>query len=164
MTSKQGTGVAFRAPGLVTSIELANRGLQESGESARARDSPGRLGVTRRVGEHLLDVDVHLAEERRRNRVAVALVGQERHPPLQAERLEDRLRDPERQAVERPDQDDAVEALALGLQAIVHRWDNLTEERGGDMLGGLLEEEVQMGPTTFWHYGNVVGPSRLSTP
>ncbi len=121
-------------------MELAHRGLQESGESARARDSPGRLGVTRRVGEHLLDVDVHLAEERRRNRVAVALVGQERHPPLQAERLEDRLRDPEWQAVERPDQDDAVEALALGLQTIVHRGDNLTEERGGDMLGGLFEE------------------------
>ena len=74
---KKSPGVAFRAPGLVTSIELANRGLQESGESAHARDSPGRLGVTRRVGEHLLDVDVHLAEERRRNRVTVALVGQE---------------------------------------------------------------------------------------
>ncbi len=40
-------------------MELAHSGLQESGESARARDSPGRLGVTRRVGEHLLDVDVH---------------------------------------------------------------------------------------------------------
>ncbi len=95
---KKGPGVAFRAPGRLTSMELAHRGLQESGESASARDGPGRLGVTRRVGEHLLDVDVYLAEERRRNRVAVALVGQERHPPLQAERLEDRLRDPERQA------------------------------------------------------------------
>ena len=63
---KKGSAVAFRAPGRVTSMELAHRGLQESGESAPARDSPGRLGVTRRVGEHLLDVDVHLTEERGR--------------------------------------------------------------------------------------------------
>jgi hypothetical protein len=55
-------------------MELAHRGLQEPGESARARGSPGRLGVTRRVDEHLLDVNVHLAKERRRNRAAVALV------------------------------------------------------------------------------------------
>ncbi len=33
-------------------MELAHRGLQEPGESARARGSPGRLEVTRRVGEH----------------------------------------------------------------------------------------------------------------
>ena len=32
-------------------MELAHRGLQEPGESASARGSPGRLEVTRRVGE-----------------------------------------------------------------------------------------------------------------
>ena len=42
---------------------------------------------------------VHLAEKRRRDGVAVALIGEHRHARLQAERTQDHLGDPLRQAV-----------------------------------------------------------------
>ena len=49
MTSKQGTGVAFRASGRVTSMELADRGLQESGESALTRGKKKVTGTEKRL-------------------------------------------------------------------------------------------------------------------
>lgn len=64
----------------------------------------GRLCVPAPAGvfEDLLDMCFHLAEERSHNGIAVAVVSRDGQPPLDAPRLENGLRYPERQAVERP--------------------------------------------------------------
>jgi hypothetical protein len=48
----------------------------------------------------LLDGNLHLAQERRRDRVAVAFVSQDRHAMLEAQRFEDGFRDAERQTID----------------------------------------------------------------
>ena len=54
------------------------------------------------MGEHLLDMDVNLSQQRRGDRETVALVRQDGHALLNAEWFEDGLGDLQRQAVERP--------------------------------------------------------------
>ena len=53
----------------------------------RSKNSP--LVAAGCVLENLLNVDVHLPQDRRRDRVAVALVGENGHSPLYANRPED---------------------------------------------------------------------------
>ena len=81
------------------------------------------------VFKNLLDMHVDLAQDRRRDGVAVAFVGQHRHAALDAERLEDGFGDAKRQAVERPDEDDAVVALAFRPHAIAHGGNDLAVDR-----------------------------------
>ena len=70
-----------------------------------------RVPVSGSAIEDLLGVDIHLPEKRRRDRVTIALVSQNGHALLDAERLEDCLRDAVGQTVERPDDDEAVVTL-----------------------------------------------------
>src|ERR1039458_1643218 len=64
--------------------------------------------------QDLLDVDFHLPKEGRGNRIAVALVGQQRHVGLPAQGFEDRFGNAVGQAVERTDEKNAVVALVGG--------------------------------------------------
>ena len=60
------------------------------------------------VFENLLDMHFHLPEEGSRNDISVAVVSQDGQSVLDAPRLENGLRYPERQAVERPEEQYAV--------------------------------------------------------
>jgi hypothetical protein len=53
---------------------------------------------------------------------------------LNADRLEDRLRDTKWQAVEWPYQNNAVLALAFSIQALAYGGSDLTENLGRDMF------------------------------
>jgi hypothetical protein len=123
-------------------MPLADLGLEEFGQPAGGVQD--RLGGPGRVLEHLLDVDFHLAQDRGRDGVAIAFIGQNGHSVLEAERLEDGLRDPEGQAVERPDDDDAVVASAFGLEPLAHRRNDFAEDRGGHMFGRRREQGRHM--------------------
>lgn len=90
--------------------------------------------------DHLLDVDVHLSEDRRRDCVAVALAGQNGHAALDAQRLEDGFRDPVGETVERADDDDSIVALTLGIEPFANRRDDFTIERGGNVFRGFREQ------------------------
>ena len=74
----------------------------------------------RLAAEHLLDMDVHLAEEGRRDREAVTLVSEDRYSLLNAERLEDGLGDPQWQTVEGTDNDNALISFRLGCHALAN--------------------------------------------
>jgi hypothetical protein len=71
---------------------------------------PRRLCVPAPAGllESLLEMHLHLAEERTRNGISVAVVSQDGQSVLDAQRLENGLRYPEGQAVERPEEQYAV--------------------------------------------------------
>ena len=72
------------------------------------------------VIENLLRMDFDLAQERRRHRVTVALIGEDRHGAADAMRFEDRLGDAKRQTVKRTDNDDAIVALNFRSHALAH--------------------------------------------
>jgi len=81
------------------------------------------------VIENLLGMNLDLAQERRRDRVAVALIGEDGHASFDAERFQDRLRDAKRQTVERPDDDDPVVAFADGFNPPSQRRNDFTKDR-----------------------------------
>ena len=90
--------------------------------------------------ENLFDVDFHLPEERRRNCVAVTLIGQQRHICLHAERFEDGFGNPVGQAVERPNQKDSVVAFVGGLQSFADAGNDFSKSRRRNVLGGFFEK------------------------
>ena len=87
---------------------------------------------------------VHLPKHGRRNGAGIGLVGEKGHALLNAERLEDRLRNPEGQTVEWPDQDDAVVALVFGIQAPADCGSDLAEDLRRDVFRALLEHGLKI--------------------
>ena len=82
----------------------------------------GSCAFLRGVFQNLLYVDVDLSQERRRNRIAVTLIGEKWHPLLDTQRFQDRLGYPKWKAIERPDENDSVIAVTLGPQSLADRW------------------------------------------
>ena len=75
------------------------------------------------VLQHLMDMDVHLPQERRRYRIPIAFIGKNGHSALIAEGLQEGLGDAVGETIERAQQQDAVESFMLGLAAPSPRWE-----------------------------------------
>ena len=91
------------------------------------------------VLENLLNVYIYLPKHGRRYSAGIGFVGEQGHPLLNAERLEDCLRDPEWEAVEWPDEDDAVETFIFGVQALAYRRGDFTKNLRRDVFCALLK-------------------------
>lgn len=89
-------------------------------------------------------MDVHLPKHGRRYGAGIGLVGEQRHALLNAERLEDRLRKPEGQAVEGPHQNDPVVALIFRVQAPAYRRSDLAEDLRRDAIRASLEHRFNI--------------------
>jgi hypothetical protein len=101
------------------------------------------------VFEDLLDVDIDLPQEGRRDGVAVAFVGQDGGALLQAQRLENGFRYPVGQTVKRPDDNDPIVALVVGLQPLADGRDGFAIKGGRDMFGCLLRMTSPASPVRW---------------
>ena len=84
--------------------------------------------------KNLLNMNIDLSHHRRRDRIAVALICQNRHSLLNATWLENRLRDPVLEAIEWPQEDDAVVPFTGGFKALAQGRDNFPINGRRNML------------------------------
>ena len=119
-------------------MRYTHGGLERFDQSATTQGL--RLVFSGGVLKDLLDVNIHLAEDRRRDRVTATLVGQNRHATLDTQRLEDGFRDSIRQTIERTDHDDSIVAFAVGLQPFAHCRNDFAIERGRDVLRSFRDQ------------------------
>lgn len=93
--------------------------------------------IARAMIENLLSVDFDLSQERRRHRVAVAFVGEDRHAALDAERLENGFGDTEGQTVKRTNNDDAIIAVDFSPCSIADCRNDLAENLRRNMFRSI---------------------------
>ena len=91
-------------------------------------------------GKDLLDVHVHLPQERRVSSEAITLVGENGHSLLRAVGLQDCLGSPKRQAVERSDGNDPIVPLIRGGDTFAYGGDGLSDDGRRDMQFGLPKQ------------------------